>query len=220
MRYFFFFIFYSFCFIQVKSQNVDFKDPYHEFSAARKNKSFEKKDVFFNKEFIPAKLYTSKGLIKADNKYQLDLELNKIYFLDNVSGEEWEVKSPIKAIEFLYPDAKMISFERGFPVVDGFDQQKFYQVLVTGKAKLLLATKFEEVTINKYGAAPEKSLERTLFYYVFSNGTIEKITKPEHFSSVCADKIKEVQAFIQKENVKLKKQSDLERVVQYYNSLF
>jgi hypothetical protein len=35
-----------------------------------------------------------------------------------------------------------------------------------------------------------------------------------------ADKSKEITAYIQRENIKVKKQSDLEKVFAYYNSLF
>lgn len=220
MRYFFFLIFYAFCFIQGKSQNVDFTDPYNEFSAARKSKNSEKRDVYFSKDYLPAKLYSLKGKFNTTNAFKLDLETGMLYFLDKVSGIEMEVKIPIKSIEFELPDLKIVQFENGFPSIETFNENTFFQVLVNGKAKLLMATKFEEVTKTNYGAAPEKIMEKELRYFGFANGQIQRITKPEHILSICSDKSKEVQDFMQNEKLKLKKPSDLEKIIQYYNGLF
>ncbi len=220
MRYFFFFIFLNFCFIQVKSQDIDLKDQYNFILSARKSTITEKKDVYFNKDYLPAKLYSLNGIINAKNAYKLDLETGILYFIDKVSGVEMEVKNQLKSIEFALPESKIALFEKGFPSIETFNENTFFQVIVNGKAKLLMATKFEEVTKTKYGAAPEKTLEKELSYFGFVNGNMQKITKPENILSICSDKSKEVQDFMQNEKLKVKKPSDLEKIIKYYNGLF
>ncbi len=220
MRHIFFLIIVNFCFIQVKSQDLDLKDQYNFILSARKSTITEKKDVYYSKDYLPAKLYSFNGIINAKNAYKLDLESGILYFLDKVSGVEMEVRNPLKSIEFALPEAKIALFEKGFPAIETFNENTFFQVLINGKAKLLMATKFEEVTKSKYGGAPEKILEKELCYFGFANGQIQRITKPEHILSICSDKSKEVQDFMQKEKLKVKKPSDLEKIIQYYNGLF
>ncbi|MEI6265813.1 MAG: hypothetical protein WCP74_11960 [Sphingobacteriia bacterium] len=220
MRYFFFLVILDFCFIQVKSQDLDLKDSYNFVLSARKSTIAEKKDVYFSKDYLPAKLYSLNGIINAKNVYKLNLETGTLYYLDKVSGDEMEVINQLKLIEFALPESKVVQFEKGFPSIETFNEKTFFQVLVNGKAKLLMATKFEEVAKTKYGAAPEKTLEKELCYFGFANGQILRITKPEHILSICSDKSKEVQDFMQNEKLKVKKTSDLEKIIKYYNGLF
>jgi hypothetical protein len=47
-----------------------------------------------------------------------------------------------------------------------------------------------------------------------------RLTKAENILELLSDKSKEITAYIQRENIKVKKQSDLAKVFAYYNSLF
>jgi hypothetical protein len=162
------------------------------------------------------------GKIITKNKFKLDLQAGKLYFLDSAS-EEMEVVNPVKKILFIEQEGNnaAVSFEKGFPPIDKLNENNFYQVIVPGKALLLLDTKFLEVNRIDYpSGVPIKTTDKLVNYYGSLGAAITKLTKAENIVELMADKSKEITAYIQRENIKVKKQSDLEKVFAYYNSLF
>jgi hypothetical protein len=153
--------------------------------------------------------------------FRLNLQYNKLFFRDN-NNEEMEVISPVKRIEFIKQEGNntAVLFERGFAPVDKLTADNFYQVLVSGKASLLLDTKFEETKDFAYGGTPEISINKVKNYYGATGNSIVKLAKPENIIQLFADKSKEVSDYIKQEKIKVKNQEDLEKVFTFYNTLF
>lgn len=178
---------------------------------------------FYSTNYQPANLYIS-GNEKpvTGHKFKLDLQENKLYYQDEASGTELELTSPVKMVEFLIDPAKgpNIFFERGFPAIDKLTMDNYYQVLVGGKANLLLDTKFEEISYKEYNSATTtKRIDKLNSYYGFFNNSIRRLLKPEDVLLLLSDKTKELSELIKKENLKIKKQADLEKIFTYYNTL-
>lgn len=190
-------------------------------AALRKKTEDIKPAYLFRENYLVADISTTTGWVLKGNKFKLDLQDNKLYFLDS-ANEEMEVVNPVKKIVFIEQEGNStaVSFEKGFPRIDKLNENNFYQVLVSGKASLLLDTKFVEVSQIEYPSGLNvKRTDKLLNYYGSVGPTIIRLAKTENITELFSDKSKEIAAFIQRENIKVRKQSDLEKVFTYYNSL-
>lgn len=169
----------------------------------------------FSKEYLEGVLFlegNEKGI--TGNKFKLDLQNSKLYFL-NADNSEMEVAGAVKKVIL----GKAV-FEKGFPSIDKLTKDNFYQLLVGGKALLLMDTKFEEVTYKEYNSASTTTrTDKLVSYYGVLGNRISRLLKPEDVLLLLTDKTQQISDFIKKENSKVKKQSDLEKIFAYYNSL-
>jgi hypothetical protein len=180
-----------------------------------KKASTAENQFLFNKEYLEGVLYlegNTKGI--SGNKFKLDLQNSKLYFL-NADQAEMEVEGPVKRVSL-----GNAVFEKGFPAIGKLTKDNFYQVLVDGKAQLLIDTKFEEIEYKEYNSAlTTKRTDKLVTYYGVLENRISKLQKPEDILLLLTDKTQQVSAFIKQENSKMKKQADLEKIFRYYNSL-
>jgi hypothetical protein len=183
-----------------------------------KSASIENASYLFHPEYLKASLYTRAGKLKSDAKYKLILQENRLFYME-ADGSDMEVVSPIYRIEFEMPNGTTTVFEKGFDVVDNLNQNNFYQVLVDGKAKLLLDTKFATETKMVYGTGAVTTTDKLINYYGAFGTKIIKVSKEENILSLMDDKVAEMTAFIKKEKTKFKRQADLEKLFNYYNQL-
>ncbi|MDP1972651.1 MAG: hypothetical protein Q8J87_06730, partial [Sediminibacterium sp.] len=129
-----------------------------------KSASIENASYLFHPDYLKASLYTRAGKLKSDAKYKLILQENRLFYME-ADGSDMEVVSPIYRIEFEMPNGTTTVFEKGFDVVDNLNQNNFYQVLVDGKAKLLLDTKFATETKMVYGTGAVTTTDKLINYY-------------------------------------------------------
>ena len=183
-----------------------------------KSASIENASYLFHPDYLKASLYTRAGKLKSDAKYKLILQENRLFYME-ADGSDMEVVSPIYRIEFEMPNGSTTVFEKGFDVVDNLNQNNFYQVLVDGKAKLLLDTKFATETKMVYGTGAVTTTDKLINYYDAFGTKIIKVSKEENILSLMVDKVEEITAFIKKEKTKFKRQADLEKLFNYYNQL-
>ena len=182
-----------------------------------KSASIENASYLFHPDYLKS-LYTRAGKLKSDAKYKLILQENRLFYME-ADGSDMEVVSPIYRIEFEMPNGTTTVFEKGFDVVDNLNQNNFYQVLVDGKAKLLLDTKFATETKMVYGTGAVTTTDKLINYYGAFGTKIIKVSKEENILSLMEDKVAEMTAFIKKEKTKFKRQADLEKLFNYYNQL-
>lgn len=174
---------------------------------------------FYKTDYQQATLVDVGGKEYRDMKVKLNQKNNLIYYLGK-DGQEMEAISDIRKIVFLEGD-KPVVFENFFPAIAPFNAGTFYQVLISGKAKLLSATLFSEAEYKEFGSAvTTKRADKVVQLYAFANGTIIKLTKGEaELLDLLKDKSTELSAYIKQQGLKCKKQSDYETVFTYYNSL-
>ncbi len=172
--------------------------------------------VFYKDDYQTATLYLENGGIVQGRKIKLNLQDNKVYYLD-VDGKELESISKIKRISFEENNAV---FENGFPAVDKQSSETYYQVIVSGKAFLLQCTKFSEGEYKPFNATVAiKKIDKVYELFGSSSNGISRLNGPEDVLKVLSDKAKEVSGFIQEKRLKCKKQNDLEAVIKFYNAL-
>lgn len=173
----------------------------------------------FNSNYLDAVVFIVPGEPIAGNKFKLNLQKNKLYYLDS-GNIEMEVTSPIKRVEFASPGMSMpVIFEKGFTATDKLNSDNFYQVLVQGKALLLQDTKFMDVEKVAFGTAATITVEKITAYYGVIGKNIIRIAGSDNLLSLFSDKKAEITAFMRNENIKTRKQGDLEKLFHYYNSL-
>lgn len=183
-----------------------------------KSATIEHADYLFHPEYLKANLYTKTGKLSGDFKYKLLLHFNRLFYQEP-SGADMEVVSPIYKVEFEMPNGSITVFEKGFDPIDGLDQNNFYQILANGKLRLLMDTKFETETKQVFGTGAVTTTEKLVNFYAAAGTKLVKITKEEHVLALMIDKATEMTAFIKKEKTKFRKQSDLEKLFNYYNQL-
>jgi hypothetical protein len=172
----------------------------------------------FHPDYLKARLYTKEGKLLGDVKYKLLLQDSRLFYLGS-DGSDMEVISPIIRVEFDLPNGSVAVFEKGFQAIDNLTDKNFYQVLVEGKAKLLLDTKFITETKQVYGTGAVTNTEKLLNYYGVVGGKIVKLSRAEDAITIMVDKSAEMADFMKKEKTKFKKQADLEKLFNYYNQL-
>jgi hypothetical protein len=176
----------------------------------------------FNKNYLPGVLYLDENHKPVTgNKFKLNLQDSKLYFMD-AAGTEMEVAGPVKRVEFTGAGASGADavFEKGFPPVDRLGRDNFYQVIISGKALLLMDTKFAEVEYKEFNSASTaRRTDKLVSYYGVLGNRITRLGKPEDVLLLLADKTQQVSDFMKQENSKVKKQADLEKIFRHYNGL-
>ncbi|MBA4259770.1 MAG: hypothetical protein C0446_11450 [Chitinophaga sp.] len=175
-------------------------------------------EYLFHPNYLKARLFTKEGKLLSDVKYKLLLQDSRLFYLGS-DGSDMEVISPIIRVEFDMPNGSVTVFEKGFQPIDNLTDNNFYQVLVEGKAKLLLDTKFVSETKQVYGTGAVTNTEKLLNYYGVVGNKIVKLTKPEDALKLMDDKYDAINEFLKKEKIKFKKQSDMQSLFNYYNQL-
>jgi hypothetical protein len=180
--------------------------------------SIDNANYLFHPDYLRARLFTKEGKLLGDVKYKLLLQDSRLFYLGS-DGSDMEVISPIIRVEFDMPNATVTVFEKGFKPVGNLTENNFYQVLTDGKAKLLLDTKFVTETKQVYGNGAVTSVEKILNYYGVIDGKILNLYNADQVLALMADKKDEINAYLKKEKVKFKKQSDMQSLFNYYNQL-
>ncbi|MFY8023818.1 MAG: hypothetical protein ACOVNO_00630 [Sediminibacterium sp.] len=180
--------------------------------------SIDNANYLFHPDYLRARLFTKEGKLLGDVKYKLLLQDSRLFYLGS-DGSDMEVISPIIRVEFDMPNGTVTVFEKGFKPVGNLTENNFYQVLTDGKAKLLLDTKFVTETKQVYGNGAVTSVEKILNYYGVIDGKILNLYNADQVLALMADKKDEINAYLKKEKVKFKKQSDMQSLFNYYNQL-
>lgn len=112
-------------------------------------------------------------------------------------------------------------FANGFPAVDNQTPASFYVVLSNGKTKLLKhILKTVKETQGFGDGTVTKNFESQQVYYVLKNGSMTKI-KPEEkdVTAALSDKSAQVTAYAKENKLGFKKDEDLGKIFDYYNTL-
>lgn len=173
----------------------------------------------FNYEHLTASLFGYNGKILGVQPCRLHLKTNRIFYLSS-NGDEMEITTPVKRIEFNLKEGKKAIFERDFTNAGVFAQGKFYQVLAEGKAWLIMDTEFAESTRAQYGSASVDGFSIVNQFYCFKEKTsLVKINNENTLLNVLKDKSELVKNYISADKIKIRKKADLERLFNYYNTL-
>lgn len=174
---------------------------------------------YYKTVYLPATLVDASGKEYNNQKVKLNQQTNQIFYLDK-EEKEMESISDIRKIIF-FEGNNTVVFENFYPPIGTMNAGSFYQLIISGKAKLLVNTEFSEVEYKEFNSAvTTKRADKVHQLYGFANGNIIKLRKGEtELVELLKDKSTEVSTFIKQQGLKCKKQSDYETVFNFYNGL-
>lgn len=180
---------------------------------------------YYKAEYCSANILSTDYQLYKNVSIKLNLEDNKVVFLSS-AGEEMVGSFDIKRIDFndCMDKGKKIIFESGFPSTGVQGQNSLYQVLDSGKVRLLKYIQVVQEVNKVTGLSPGLAgltYGKIESYYIFSESKgILKLTKnADGVTSLLSDKQKEVTEFITTNKLKFRKEDDFIRVIAFYNSL-
>ena len=180
---------------------------------------------FINADWIPAKITLMKGKEIGPLLVKLNIESNKLYFIDTAGKELIAPEGIVKKIDFINyysKDSTRYIFKSGYPNIDKQNENYLYQVLTEGKIELL-AKKFKYIRTIKNelsGETIKDFVDGAITLYVYSFDNIQPFqSKMDFVISLLIDKQEEVNTFINANKINLKKTSDLIKLFGYYNKL-
>ncbi len=173
---------------------------------------------WFNTSFIPARVTLFSGEVVEGDHFKLNLYSNRL-FTENEKNQLIVLTEAVRRIEFLNEGKRAAVFQAGFPRIDKQKWNSFYQVLAEGNAKLLKYIHYTFSDRMQYGQGVTYKLEPQFYFYIFANNKMHLIKKVDDLVLMFPDWINEVKGYISREGLKLRKETDLVKIVSFYNSL-
>ncbi|MGI4750649.1 MAG: hypothetical protein ACRYFB_08450 [Janthinobacterium lividum] len=156
-----------------------------------------------------------------DVKYSL-LD-DKLYFKGKDGQQVMSFSNPVKEFTVNDPSSaiKPITFREGYKNIPGITMNSFLEILVSGKTQLLKKVSKRIQTENVY---PNTSVNKYFteskqyYLYILDRGTLIKNDK-KTILSILSDKKVPLENYIKENNLNLKEDNDLEKLITYYNSI-
>ncbi len=179
---------------------------------------------FYPEKYVKANLYLKGGSVYHDIPVKFNLQQNLVLY-QLADGTENAAITPIQKIIFTDAgaDGDMLNktFKNGFKSLDTLNQETYYEVLDSGKISLL---KYHGLKITDQKFYGQASITRVfdfmnVLYLSLPNRKMVKAEKETLLSGI-EEKKNELEQYIQKENIKLRKESDWKKLINHYNNLF
>lgn len=179
---------------------------------------------YFGDNYCTASVEVKGGKRYEGIKVKVNLQDNSVLYIDE-DGKELVATVPISRLQFYdCTDAsKNKTLITGMPAVDKQNGSNFYVVLDSGPASLL---KYSDITFydkqNNYGAATMmRYFNQSNHYYIYNAATgITKVGKEnDEVVNLLGNHKAELNTYIAKNNIKVRKEEDLVKLVKYYNTL-
>lgn len=162
------------------------------------------------------------------NKEKLLLKYNLVNdmlsFKENSSNEEMAFVEPVK--EFTIIDASgnevvVRRFRNGYHGITGTTPESFFEVLSDGKTQLLKKhTKMITESMHVGASGMTRSFTDKTKYYLVSNGKVVAVKNNEtSLLNALSDKVSQLEQFIKTYNTDFKKDAQIGKLVDYYNTL-
>jgi len=181
---------------------------------------------FINDNWVSAKITLSKGKEIGPLPIKVNLESNELYYLDSAKVEliaDKNVVRRVDCIDYFSKDGANYIFKNGYAAIDKQDENFYYQVFTEGKIELI-AKKFKYIRSEKNDLTGEMSkafVDGNVVLYVSAYGLMQAFHPTKEFVSSLfeADKASAAKAFIDTNKINFKKNADLIKLFNYYNSL-
>lgn len=198
-------------------QNTLSGNPYKE-----QNYEGVKGSPYAFEEWSIGTVQTTKGVFNDINiKYS---ELDDQVLFKNKDGQTLQFADPVKDFTMSYKDndKQLLShYRNGYVNIAGSDNKSYFEVLADGKCQLLRKTvkKIKQEVV--YGSTESsKSFITTTRYYIENpeKGVLIKKDK-KSVLTVLSDKQQALENYIQSNNIDFKRDEDLVKLINYYNSI-
>ena len=179
---------------------------------------------FYPKDYYRASIYTREGKVYEEINVRFNV-MDNLLLMKQDDGTELVVTSPVSRVIFTDRDPPgMLNsvFAKGFPRTGQQNEQTYYEMLDSGRVKLLKhrSASYDDKTY--YGLAGiTRVFEIKVTYYLFAEGKMGKLDKgKDELLSLITEKKEELNKYIDEKSLKCRNESDWKNVIAYYNSLF
>lgn len=177
---------------------------------------------FFDTSFCDGSIQLLNGKTYSGLKLKLNLEQQKVIF-EAGEGRAYALSQPAIRIELGCKEKnKPVVFRSGFAAIEKQNDRSLYQVLDSGKILLLKFVEIRFKDSKEYNSNEVTRAYRQLpSYYIWMPGKdlLKMPSTESELISLLADHRKTLTEMIDKENLKLRKENDLIKIIAKYNQL-
>jgi hypothetical protein len=177
---------------------------------------------FFDTSFCKGSITLPNGKTYVDLRLKINLEQQKIIF-NTTDGKAFALSQPVARLEMSCNDqVKPVVFRSGFSAIDKQHSQTLYQVLDSGKVMLLKYVEIRYKDAKAYGSNDmTRSYRQLPTYYLWIPGRdlVKAPADESELLNLLQDKRKQLIETIDRNKLKIKKESDLIRLINSYNRL-
>lgn len=175
---------------------------------------------FYNSSWLKGTIITSDGKAHKDISVRMNLLEGNVHYKD-ASGAELVNVSPVKEVFLQDADGRVITFVHSSSLgATELGNVWLQQLSQQGPVRIFKHTKKEVKEMKAYGSATvEVFVTDEKRYYLLSDKNIQKIKKLKDITEVLSAKESELTRYIRENSLKDKAESDMGRLVDYYNSL-
>lgn len=169
--------------------------------------------------WLPAKVTTDKGKTVTMMNVKYNVFEDKLIFLHSPGEPAPVFNDPIRSFTILTTNDMV--FMNGLPEIDKQNSLSYYQVLSNKKLALLKRYVKNDIEAKPYNGffVMQKIMDETAFY-AFRDGIITPIKASKStVLKLMADKDAEVRAYLKKHTVDYRREEDLTKLFDYYNTL-
>ncbi|MBW0177114.1 hypothetical protein [Sediminibacterium sp.] len=180
----------------------------------------EEGSPYFSADYIKSHIQMQNG----KTYYNIPIKINQLtgeIIFKTSDDREMLVVNPFQRIELQF-EGKTYVFRSGFPAIDKQNDMSAYQLLDSGTAILLKYTSVQyqdKQAYNSPNIIRSYSKKENHYIWTSSKGLVRIPKKEEEWAGFFGHHQTEMNNFIRKEHVKLKKEEDIVRMFHYYNQL-
>lgn len=180
----------------------------------------EEGSPYFSADYVKSNVQLLNGKTYYDIPVKLNLLTGEIIF-KTADGQEMMLSNPFQRIE-LQHEGKTYIFRSGFPAIDKQTDLSMYQLLDSGTTLLLkhIAVQYQDKQVySSPNIVRTYSKKENHYAWTHSKGLVRIPKKEEDWIAFFDSHQSEMNNFIRKENIKLRKEEGIIKIFQYYNQM-
>lgn len=169
--------------------------------------------------WVPAKITNQAGDNFTNVVVKYDIWNDQV---EAIANNRQVVVNDINKLVLYNDSTKNLNFRNGFPSIDDYNKHTLYQVLADGKRATLLKKPVKKLQVESVYNTGLKAnqFNDAASYYIFKNQQMLKLSlNNKSLAEALADKKNPVLAYINIHKLKLNNDTDLQKVLDYYNTL-
>jgi len=171
-------------------------------------------------DWLQGEVITNDGKVYKKMLIKFNAENDELTFVYNKTDTPQRFADPIRMFT-IYAERDRV-FANQFPKIDGQNAASYYEVLVPGKAMLLMRHKeVMQTGINNVTRASTDGVYTNFdIYYIYKDNRMQ-LLKPSRNGvlKVLADKSADVTAYADGQKINFEQEEDLKKLLNYYNTL-
>lgn len=177
---------------------------------------------FLSDEWRVGEVTFENNSMMKDISLKYDQVEDQIYF-KGINNEIMAFNMRVKEFKLYPSENKEVyrHFVSGFPEIKGTTATTFYEIVVNGKVQLIKRSRKTISETKEYSSATtNKNIQESNNYFLYKAGQLNPVKKDKKsILAALPDKSKELEDYIKSNNLNLKQDADLSKVIAFYNSL-